>query len=92
MTDWLMMEYAVSECSDSVKTLGEIFSDSEVAWDIGDNWLQEPRPEYFFVSYVEQACPEAEGQFRYYPSRVERLSAFNKSVFGFLNLANFLRM
>ena len=38
--DWFMMKYSVSKRSDSVEAFGEILSDSDVAWHIGDNWLQ----------------------------------------------------
>ena len=92
MPDWFMMKYTVSECSDSVETFGEILSYSDVARHIWDNWFQQPRPEYFFVSHVKQACPKTEGQFRDYSSCVKRLFAFEKGAFCFLHLIAFWRV
>ena len=91
MPDWFMMKYSISECPDSVEAFGEILSDSDVAGHIGNNWLQQPRPEYFFIAHVKQACPKTEGQFWDYSSCVKRLLSFDKNVFCFLYFVDFLR-
>ena len=92
MPDWFMMKYPVSKYSDLVEAFGEVLSYSDVARHIRDNRLQHPRPEYFFVSHVKQACPKTEGQFRDYPSCVERFFTFEKSSFCFLYLVEFWRV
>ena len=88
--DWFMMEYPVSECSNAVEAFGEILSDSDMAGHIGDNRFQQPWPEYFLVSYIKQACPKTEGEFRDDSTSVKRLIAFDKSIFCFQNLVDFL--
>ena len=92
MPNGFMMKYSISERSDSVKAFGKVLSDSDGAGHIGDNRLQQPWPEDFFVSNVEKTCPKAEGQLRDYPSRVERLSVFGKGAFCFFDFIDFLRV
>ena len=59
--DWFMMKYSVSEYSNSVEAFGEILSYSDMAGHIWKNRFEQPRPENFFISHVEKACPKTEG-------------------------------